>query len=96
MQQRVVNQNFIKTIFTEIIFAEARIYKYIHINHKLNIVNIKYYNFYSIFDTTEFCRGKSICGCESKSLDNTRTTPCPTVPPSEAVNAYMSQHGSNC
>jgi hypothetical protein len=41
----------------------------------------------SSFDTTEFC---------SETLDDTRATPCPKMPPLEAVNAYrVSQHGSN-
>jgi hypothetical protein len=72
------------------ILAEARIHKYTYTNHKLNALNIKYYNFDSKFDSIEFCSEKSIRRCGSESLDDTRATPCSTVPPSEAVNAYRS------
>jgi hypothetical protein len=36
----------------------CKIHKYTHANHKLNALNIKYYNFGSSFDTTEFCPNK--------------------------------------
>jgi hypothetical protein len=71
------------------ILDEARILKYTHINHKLSNLNIKYYNFYSSFDTTEFCSGKLHVDAESDTLNITRATPCPKMPPSEVVNAYQ-------
>jgi hypothetical protein len=40
------------------ILDEARIHKYTHTNHKLSALDIKYYNFDSSFDTTEFYSGK--------------------------------------
>jgi hypothetical protein len=39
------------------ILDKEKIYKYIHINYKLSALNIKYYNFDSIFDTTKFGSG---------------------------------------
>jgi hypothetical protein len=35
-------------------------------------------------------RKNCIRGCGSESLDDARATPCPMVPPSQAVNAYGS------
>jgi hypothetical protein len=46
--------------------------------------------FYLRFDTTEFYSESYTRGCGSESLNDTRATPCPTVPPSEAVNTYGS------
>jgi hypothetical protein len=75
---------------------EARIHKYTHRNHKLNALNIEYYNFDSSFYTTEFCSGTDTHRCGSDTLNGTHVTPCPKMPPSTAVNAYGgSQHGSN-
>jgi hypothetical protein len=42
------------------------------------------------FDTTEFYNEKIYVGCGGKSLDDARATRCPTMSPSEAVNAYDS------
>jgi hypothetical protein len=61
--------------------------KYKHINHKLNILNIKYYNFDSNFDTTSFT-AKITRKCEIDTLDDIRTTPCPKMSSSKAVNTY--------
>jgi hypothetical protein len=36
------------------ILDEARIHDYTHTNHKLNVLNIKYYDFGSNFDIIEF------------------------------------------
>jgi hypothetical protein len=36
------------------IIYELRIHKYTHINYKLSVLNIKYYNFGSNFNTIEF------------------------------------------
>jgi hypothetical protein len=36
------------------ILDETRMHKYTHTNHKLNDLNIKYYNFDSSFDITGF------------------------------------------
>jgi hypothetical protein len=63
------------------ILAEARLHKYTHTNYKLNVLNIKYYNFYSRFDTTEFYSRNGTRGYRSESLDDTRATPYPMVPP---------------
>jgi hypothetical protein len=39
---------------------------------------------------------ESACRCGSDALKDTRATPFPKMPPSEAVNAYgVSQHRSN-
>jgi hypothetical protein len=48
------------------ILDEARIHKYTHVNHKLNNLNIKYYNFGSSFDTTEFYSRKLHVDAEAK------------------------------
>jgi hypothetical protein len=52
------------------ILDEARIHRYTHINYKLSAMNIKYYNFDSSFDRTEFC-GENIYRCKSDTLDDT-------------------------
>jgi hypothetical protein len=70
------------------ILDEARIHKYTHTNHKLRALNIKYYNFGLCFDTIEFCSRKITRRCGSDTLDDTRETPCPKMPPSEVVNTY--------
>jgi hypothetical protein len=70
------------------ILDEARIHKYTHINHKLNALNIKYYNFDSSFNITEFCSRKATRRCKSDTLNDTRVTTCPKMPHSEAINAY--------
>jgi hypothetical protein len=72
----------------QIILDEARIHKYTHINHKLSDLNIKSYNLGSSFKTSEFYSGKVTHRCESDTLDDTRATPYPKMPPSEVVNAY--------
>jgi hypothetical protein len=57
-------------------------------------MNIKYSNFDSSFYTTEFCSEKITHRCENDTLNNTRATPLPKMPSSEAVNAYrVSQYG---
>jgi hypothetical protein len=57
-------------------------------------LNIKYYNFYSSFDTIEFYNGKVTRRCESNTLDDIRATPYPKMSSSEVVNAYeVSQYG---
>jgi hypothetical protein len=56
-------------------------------NHKLSVLNIKYYNFGSSFDTIKFYSEKVTRRRGSDTLDDTRATPCPKMPPSEAVNA---------
>jgi hypothetical protein len=78
------------------ILDKARIHKYTHTKHKLSTLNIKHYNYGSSFDTTEFCSGGVTRRCGSDTLDDTRATPCPKMPPSEAVNAYgVSEYGPN-
>jgi hypothetical protein len=70
------------------ILDEVRIHKYTHINHELSALNIKFYNFGSSFDTTEFCSRKVTRRCRSNTLDDTRATLCPKMPLSEVANAY--------
>jgi hypothetical protein len=54
------------------------------------LLSIKYYKFDSSFDTSEFLQRKITRRCGSDTLIDTRTTPCPKIPPSAAVNAYGS------
>jgi hypothetical protein len=49
---------------------------------------MKYYNFDSSFDTSEFLQRKYTRRCRSDTLDDTRATHCPKMSPSEAVIAY--------
>jgi hypothetical protein len=55
---------------------------------KLSALNIKYYNSGLNFDITEFCSGNINVDAEGDTLDDTRATSCPKLPPSKAVNAY--------
>jgi hypothetical protein len=78
------------------ILDEVTIHKYIHITHKLSDLYIKYYNFGSRFNTTEFCSERITHRCENDTLNDTRTISYSKRPSSEAVNAYGSPNtGSN-
>jgi hypothetical protein len=79
----VVNWDYVKRIFDE-----ARIHKYTYTNYQLSALNIEYYNFGSIFDTTEFCSENVHVDAEEKTLDDTRATHYPKMSLSEAVNTY--------
>jgi hypothetical protein len=70
------------------ILDEARIHKYTYTNYQLSALNIKYYNFGSSFDTTEFYNENIHVDAEEKTLDDTRATHCPKMSLSEAVNTY--------
>jgi hypothetical protein len=50
------------------ILDEVRIHKYTYTNYKLNALNIKYYNFGSSFETTEFCSRKLYMDAEAINL----------------------------
>jgi hypothetical protein len=77
------------------ILDEARLHKYTHTNHKLNTLNIKYYNFGSSFDTTEFCSEKLHVDAEAIHSTIQGQHLAPKMPPSKVVNAYrVSQYGS--
>jgi hypothetical protein len=47
------------------ILDEIRIHKYTHTNYKLSVLNIKYYNFCSSFNTIEFYSGKLYVDAEA-------------------------------
>jgi hypothetical protein len=78
------------------IFDEVRIHKYIHINNKLNVLNIKYNTFLFKFRYNRVLQQKVTRRCGSDTLNDTMVTPCPKMLPSEAVNTYgVSQYSSN-